>query len=234
MSAISVLVADGQRLFGEALAAALDDDESLAVCQPPARSPDDVLDAVAAHHPDVVLIDSELDYAADGSLMNELRARAPSANVIVLAWLHRMDDVEQLLVAGAVGYLPKSCDVEVVAQAVRQVHAGEASVLADLDDLRTELEQRRAATEQLTRRFAALTPREREVLDGLAAGRTIHAIAEHLGASAPTVRTHIRNLKRKTGARTQLEAVRMVHGTAKLSNSSLTASSLPYGKAGDT
>lgn len=213
---ISVLIADPQRLFAEALATALAGYDALAVCRARPRSPDHLLSVVEASKPHVVLADSQL-VAAEGRLA-ALRACAPQPKVVALSWLHQADDVEQLLLAGAVGYLPKDCDVDVVVEAIRQAHAGEWPVLCDrLQRLVRGREQRHAAAQQIAQRVAALSSRELEVLGWLAAGNTTREIAEQLGTTPATIQTHIRNLKRKTGARTQLEAVRMASGIPAVS-----------------
>lgn len=208
---VSVLLADAQRLFADALATALAGHDALAVCQAPPGSPDQLLSAVQVSEPHVVLADSQL-VAAEGRLA-AIRACAPQPKVIVLSWLHEIDNVEQVLAAGAVGYLPKDCDVDVVVEAIRQAHAGESPVLCgQLQRLVRGREQRRAVAQQITQRVAALSSRELEVLGWLVEGSTTREIAEQLGTTPDTVQTHIRNLKRKTGARTKLEAVRMVYG----------------------
>lgn len=83
-----------------------------------------------------------------------------------------------------------------------------------LDRLLDRLEHRRRTAGEVAERLAELTAREREVLAWLAAGYTAAGIADELGASPATIQTHVRNLKAKTGTRTNLEAVRLVQGKA--------------------
>lgn len=215
MSAITVLVAEGQRVFAEALADALGEHEGLDVVEAYPHSLAELLDAIAVHQPDVALIDYHLDVTPPEEVVAVVRQRRPDTRVLVLSSRHHEDAVERLLAAGAAGYLPTSCDLDTIGEAIARAHAGEQPVFGDrLDRLVDSLEQRRVTAQEAARRLADLTARELEVLEWLAAGYTAAGIADELGASPSTVQTHIRNLKAKTGARTHLEAVRMAHGKA--------------------
>lgn len=69
-----------------------------------------------------------------------------------------------------------------------------------------DLERRR----DLRRRVESLSPQQLRVLELLAAGRPVLDVAESIGVAAGTVRSHIKSLRGKLGARTQLEAVAML------------------------
>lgn len=215
MSPISVLIADAQPMMAHALAEALGDFDDLAVRPERPRSAEQLRDAVADAVPDVAVVDHYLDVTPTERIVADLVRRYPDVKVLVVSGLHEEQAVADVLAAGAVGYVPKSCRLATLADALRRAHAGESPVLgAQLDRMLDRLVQRREVAEQTMARVAGLTPRELEVLEWLAAGYTTPAISERLGATPRTVQTHIRNLKAKTGARTQLEAVRMAHGKA--------------------
>lgn len=215
MSEIAVVVADAQRLFCEVLAAALAEHEPLTVPEQRPQSARALLDAVEADQPDVAVVDFYLDIAAPEELLRAIAARAPQAKTIFLSWQHSPEDIHRVLGAGAVGYLPKSCEIDLVAEAVQRAHTGESPVFGEqLDHLLDDLEQRRRTAQELDERLAELSHRELEVLARLAAGYTREGVAEQLGIRPDTVRTHMMNIKSKTGARTQLEAVRMAEGKA--------------------
>lgn len=212
---VSVLVADAQLLFCEVVAEALGDHESLTVVPERPASAAALLSAVERHRPDVVLADYYLDVTPAERLLADITARAPATKVIFLSWLHEADAVEGALAAGAAGYLPKSCDVDLVAEAACRAQSGESPVFGrHLDRLLDDLEERRRTAQKVAERMETLTARELEVLHWLAAGYTKEEIAEELDIRPRTVQTHIVNLKAKTGARTQVEAVRMAQGKA--------------------
>lgn len=216
MSQVSVVVADAQRLFCEVVADALSEHDLL-VLEPRPRSAGELLEALEAGQPDVVLVDFYLDVTPPEELLAAIGTRAPHAKVVFLSWLHRPEDVRRVLAAGAVGYLPKTCEVETVVEAVGRAHAGEYPVFGEqLNQLLGRLEERREMAGQVDQRMRKLTPRELEVLGWLAVGYTRKGVAAALGVRPDTVRTHMMNIKAKTGARTQLEAVRMAEGEAAL------------------
>lgn len=159
-----------------------------------------VMAQVAHHTPDVLLLD--LAFAGHGfdpaTAVRDLRARFPAMRVLILT---AQDDpvwVEELLRAGAAGYVVKSDDLSLrVADAIRAVYAG-----------RTFLSP--AAAEGLSRahRAQTLTARERAILRLAAEGHSNPDIAAALGISDGTVRNHISNVYTKLGVSTRDAAIR--------------------------
>lgn len=215
MSEISVVVADAQLLFADAVACALDRRDGLAVLDKRPQSSTALSNLVEAQHPDVVLLDFHLDIVPTEQLVGQLAEHHPETKTIVLSSLHQKETVSAVLAAGAVGYLPKSCDFSDLAAAAFAAQAGERPVFGDrLEHLLENLDQRRQAAQRAAERLAELTPRENQVLEWLAAGYSTDEVAEKLGARPRTITTHVANLKNKLGARTQLEAVHMAQGKA--------------------
>lgn len=215
MGVVRVLIADPQRVFAEAVAEALRESDGLGLVDGHPNSAAALIEAVTAQEPRVVLMDYHLDVMSCDRVVRDVVACQPDVRVLVLSSRHHEDAVQQVLDAGAVGYLPKDCDLATVVQAVHRADADERPVFGDrLGRLLDSLQRRRVAAEEHERRMAMLTPRELEVLQWLAAGFTPGETAAGLGATVHTVQTHIRNLKAKTGARTHLEAARMAHGKA--------------------
>ncbi|MDX3187234.1 response regulator transcription factor [Streptomyces sp. MN03-5084-2B] len=154
----------------------------------------ELLKALLEHRPDVAVVDVRLPPSfTDEGLQAALAARkqVPGLPVLVLS-----QHVEQLYANellqdghGAVGYLLKDRvgDAEEFVEAVRRVAAGgtamDATVIA-------KLLARQARNEP----FEALSPREREVLEMMAAGRSNTGIAQSLNFSEGTVGKHISNI----------------------------------------
>lgn len=159
-----------------------------------------VMALVAHNTPDVLLLD--LAFAGRGfepvTAVRDLRARFPAMRVLILT---AQDDpiwVEELVLAGAAGYVVKSDDLSLrVADAIRAVSAG-----------RTFLSP--AAAEGLARahRSQALTGRERAILRLAAQGHSNPDIAAALGISDGTVRNHMSNVYAKLGVATREAAIR--------------------------
>jgi two-component system nitrate/nitrite response regulator NarL len=110
--------------------------------------------------------------------------------------------------AGAAGVMHKSRPVSEVMNAIRRLKAGESllSLQETIEMLRFVTRQRnedRAVRATIDR----LTPREREVLQALAAGLSDREIAHQLHVSTETVRTHMVNLLHKLGVDSRLKAL---------------------------
>jgi DNA-binding NarL/FixJ family response regulator len=164
------------------------------------------------YRPHVVLMDvvmPELDgIAATRRIVKEI----PGQIVVILT----SSDEEEMgmlgLRAGAVGFLTKDLDVDVLPQALRGALEGEAVISRRLgmrlvEQLRTAPQGGRGVRPVKS----PLTAREWEVVDLLHQGRTTEQIADQLVLSGETIRSHIKNLMRKLGTHSREEAVEAAH-----------------------
>jgi RNA polymerase sigma factor (sigma-70 family) len=143
-----------------------------------------------------------LDLAMPGLNGLEVQKRlAASANPGVVVFLSGQADVSagvQAMKAGAVDFLTKPIDRE---KLIAAVHAA-----LDRDrDARAQREQRHS----VEARFASLTPREREVLVGVVAGRLNKQIAAELGTAEKTVKVHRARVMKKMQAGSLVELVQL-------------------------
>ncbi|MGH2703666.1 MAG: response regulator [Actinomycetota bacterium] len=217
MSGITtVLVADAQRLFSEALAIALSRYPDLDVVDN--NHPTSGLAAVEAAidlRPDVALLDYWMVGMEGPAAARAILRRLPTCKIMLLSWLHGPAQVQEALDAGVVGFLPKSLGVGQVVDAIRRARAGEVPVyLEELKELLRNIELRDSEVEDMARRLGSLTPREIQILTLLSFGRRIEDVASDLSIAPGTLRTHVHNILKKTGARSQLEALAMArhHG----------------------
>lgn len=210
MPPISVLVADGERLFAEALGDALRDQPDFAVVDEHPGLGEQAVAAVLHHRPDVVLFDYWMLGMDGPQATHAILAWAPGTRVLLLSWVHGPEQVQKGLNAGAVGFLPKSLPLEKVVEAVRRAGAGERLVFGEeLAQLVDVIEQRHQEAVHRADGLMTLTRRETEVLKLLAEGRHTKALARELGITVGTLKNHIHRILTKTGARTQLEAIRL-------------------------
>jgi len=157
------------------------------------------LEAVTALVPGCVVLDTRAPAAGGLAIPRTLKARRVDLPVIVTG--SSGGDVGtgvQAMKAGAVDWLEAPCEAEALLPAVASAMAG----------IRDTAEADRAA-ELAQARVAAMSVREREVLDGLLAGGTSKTIARDLGISPRTVENHRTHLMERLGARTLPEAVMM-------------------------
>ena len=170
----------------------------------------------AALRPDVVLMDLRMP-GVDGVAATREIVAAGSAAVLVLTSFDEDELVDGALRAGAAGFLLKTTDASTLVDAVRRVAAGEGVLDPRVTRRALALiprEQGDARTPPETPGLALLTEREREVLEGMRAGRSNQQIAHDLRISVATVKTHVSNVLAKLGARSRSHAVALSAGDA--------------------
>jgi two-component system response regulator FixJ len=133
------------------------------------------------------------------ALVEEMKRRGASAPVIVITGHADVPLAIQAMRAGVADFIEKPFDDEVMLGAIRKALADRAG--GDAAEA-----ERNAVREHI----ALLSPREREVMDGLVAGEANKAIAFDLGISARTVEVYRANVMMKMQARTLSDLVRMV------------------------
>ena len=208
---IRVVVADDQTAVREGLALLLDLLDDVTVVGA-ARDGDEAVALVAAHAPDVVLMDLRMP-GCDGVRATErIRADHPGTRVVVLTTYAEDADILAALRAGALGYLTKDADRNQIAQAVRGAAAGQSvldpQVQRRLLDAATATPAAPPTGEELP---DGLTAREGEVLALIAEGLSNREIAKRLYVSEATVKSHINRLFAKTGVRDRAQAVKYAY-----------------------
>jgi len=152
---------------------------------------------------EVVVLDLRLPGVDGPEGVRRVAERGPG--VLVLSATAPREDVVAVFAAGARGYLTKAADADEILHAVRTVARGESYVgPAATAHLLTAL---RAGP----RGRQALSAREREVLSLVAAGRTDQSIAAELVIGLATVRSHLDNIRDKTGRRRRAELTRLAY-----------------------
>lgn len=147
--------------------------------------------------PDVVVLDISLPEENGIVTAGRIRAEAPDTRILMLSVHDHQQYVLESAKAGAHGYLRKDTLPEELREAIRTIHGGDThfgSSLGEDTDVVTPRLQNNAA-----QRLALLTPREREVLIGIAEGLTNKEIATRLGLSPRTVESYRETLIRKLG-----------------------------------
>jgi two-component system NarL family response regulator len=205
--AISVIVADRERTFAEALAARLAVEGDMQVVGAVhVRAPGPWL--VAGRPAEVMLLDADLPDEAANHLCEELSARDEPIGVIMLSSSSEPQRIVAAIRAGAAAWVRKDESLEHLLRVIRGVSQGETwlphSETGNVLRLLLRAEDRHRQSERV---LAGLTPRERAVLAGLAEGAGHREIAQQLHLSVNTVRTHVQNLMAKLGAHSALEAV---------------------------
>jgi DNA-binding NarL/FixJ family response regulator len=189
-----ILVVDDHRSYAEAL--------SLAISVEPGfesiGSVPDVESAVQVilvEHPDVVIIDWQLPRIDGVEGIRRILVADPHVKPIMITG-HANNSLRRLAaLAGASAFLAKESSIAEIVQAVRDSVNGDAHI-----DISGDAVEDSVST-------LSLTPREIEVLYLLAKGRDTPTIAAALYLSVHTVRGYVKEVLRKLGAHSQLEAV---------------------------
>ena len=209
-SGIHVAVVDRYLAFADTLAMGLRDLDDVveATASTSTESLWQLLDRPGADPGvDVVLLDSDL---MDPGLqvLQRIQDEHPAPRVVVLSNEADPAQVVQALTSGAHGWLPKTLPLAELQQCLRAVANGETWVPGRL--LTSVLRAMIAARERAETPASVLRPltaREQQILQCLVDGMNRPQIAERLGMSPNTVRTHVHNVLHKLGAHSSLRAV---------------------------
>lgn len=202
---IRVLLVDDQRLLTDSLARLLGAEPDIEVVGVAGS----VADArrLMRDRLDVVLMDYRLPDGTGADATRAIKARWPSARVVMLTAVQDDETMLDSIQAGADGYLTKDRAADDIVAAVRDAQAGETllpnEVIAGI--ARRVADARGVPHDGPT--LQTLSPRELDVLRLLAEGLPSPEICERLGISRNTLRTHVGNIMAKLHAHSKLEAV---------------------------
>jgi DNA-binding NarL/FixJ family response regulator len=210
-SDVPVVVVDDHELVGDSVVMALRD-SGLSACRVRFRSEQDVLRGLGSTSPGLVLLDLDLGTddggnVIDGQAMID-EMRATGWRVVVMSGLRDRSRIAEAVAAGVLGYVSKSARLLELVHAVVEAVEGRQIMSATERRQWEELHRRDLTMRgQWEKRLVRLAPREREVLDLLARGLRVSAIAERFVVSEATVRTQVKSILRKLEVNSQIEAV---------------------------
>jgi len=208
---IRVLLVDDDALVRAGLTMMLDGANGIEVVGEAADG-DQVPAAVDAHAPDVVLMDLRMPRTDGITATRRLRARPRAPEVIVLTTFDADENVLAGLRAGASGYLLKDSPPDQIVAAIHRVAAGDPILSPAIT---RRLMDRAVATsgtrEQARAALAGLTPREHEVVVGIARGETNAEISARLFMSVAPVKAHITHILTKLGLTNRTQIALLAH-----------------------
>ncbi|MBI5768137.1 MAG: response regulator transcription factor [Verrucomicrobia bacterium] len=191
---LTVLIVDDHFVVRSGLATSLELEGDIAVVAEVDRG-EEALAAYTRHRPRVVLMDLQLPGKNGIETVAGLRAHDPRARVLMFSTFARDDEIQAALDAGALGYLQKAASRDELLTALR-------SVAQDRAYLPDELSRRLRAL----RLGPAITPREREILALIAAGRANKEIAAVFEISEDTVKRHVSHILEKLDVNDRAQA----------------------------
>lgn len=204
---IRVLIADDQHLVRTGFRLILGAEPDLVVVAESADGREAVASA-AASRPDVVLMDVQMPLLDGIAATREIVALDPPPRVLILTTFDLDEHVYGALEAGASGFLLKDVKADVLADAIRTVHRGDALLAPSVT---RRLVRSFVASRHRSRTAAApigqLTEREQDVLRAIGRGLSNAEIAAALFVSEATVKSHVRHVFAKLGLRDRAQAV---------------------------
>jgi DNA-binding NarL/FixJ family response regulator len=197
---LKVILADDHNLVREGLRSLLDKQEDIQVVGE-ADNGRAALELAMRLVPDVAVMDVSMADMNGVEAASRIRESVPEVRVLALSMHADKRFVEKMLKAGASGYMLKNCAFREIAQAIRDVAAGRCYLSPEITGILVDNLVRGSSGSgpSGSRPGGAdlLTPREREVLQLLAEGRSSKAISEKLNLSERTVETHRHNIMKK-------------------------------------
>jgi len=204
----NLLLCDDQALIRFGLRRMVEADPELSVVGEVGDGEDAVREAHRLR-PDLVLMDIRMP-VLDGieATRRIVRAR-PATKVLILTTFGLDEYVYEALRAGASGFMLKDAPPEEILAAIRIVAAGDALIAPAVTRAVIEEFVRREPQPQLPQpiALAELTPREREVLELLARGRSNAEICQQLVVTEATAKTHVARIFQKLDLRDRIQAV---------------------------
>jgi len=192
---IRILIADDHSVVREGLVSLVKRKSDMTVVAE-ASNGREAVDLWNEHHPDVALLDLRMPELDGVGAIKEIREVDPNAHILVLTTFDGDEDIYRAIKAGAKGYLLKDTAREALMDSIRRVHSGETCIPPTLA---AKLADRVSGE--------ALSAREIEVLQRIAAGKSNKEIGAELFISEGTVKTHVKSIFSKLDVVSRTEAV---------------------------
>ena len=204
---VRVLIVDDDDLMRAGLRGVLSSDDAIEVVGD-ASDGRDVAYRTRLLNPHVVLMDVRMPDLDGISATRELLAEFPEVRVVILTTFEQDDYIFGALAAGASGFLLKRTAPEELVSAIHTIAAGDSLLSPSVTNRVIErMAQQPGPDASRDARLAELTSREREVLELVARGLSNGEIAATLVIEESTVKTHMKRLLAKLGARDRVQAV---------------------------
>ena len=192
---IRILIVDDHSVVREGLVSLVKRKSDMTVVAE-ASNGREAVDLWKEHRPDVTLLDLRMPELDGVGAIKEIREFDASAHILVLTTFDGDEDIYRAIKAGAKGYLLKDTAREALMDSIRRVHAGETCIPVSLA---AKLADRVSGE--------ALSAREIEVLQRIAAGKSNKEIGAELFISEGTVKTHVKSIFSKLDVVSRTEAV---------------------------
>jgi DNA-binding NarL/FixJ family response regulator len=200
---ISVSIVDDEKKLCKSIATFLNSSTGFR-CLSMYGSAEAALQHLPVDKPDVALMDINMPGMDGIECVRRLKISAPQIQIMMLTVYEDAEQIFKALAAGATGYLLKRLEPEELLQAIRDLHAGGSPMS---NSIARKVVASFQAAQLAGERQNSLSQREQSVLDCLAKGLAYKQIADQLGISINTIRTHLRHIYEKLHVQSRTEAV---------------------------
>jgi two-component system NarL family response regulator len=192
-SKLRLILADDHALVREGLSLILDTVPMTIVAH--ASTGEEAIDLFLKHEPDLLLLDIHMPGEGGLNAVKRILKNRPHARILILTAYDTEEEIYRSMLAGAGGYILKDTPPDELISAIRTVASGQRFMS-------------RSAGAKLAGRIGApeLTNRELVILQCVASGRANKEIADQLGVSEGTVKSHVNKIMRKLGAVSRTDA----------------------------
>ncbi len=217
LNPIRILVVDDHTLFRRGLMALLARDAALLVVGDAADAGQAQRKAIELQ-PDLILLDNHLPGVNGVDALPDLREAAPKARILMLTVSEDERDLSAALRGGAAGYLLKTIDGDALTLAIQSTMRGDSVVAPEMTSKLVSAYRDASTNEAPTppaeatpgdapkTALSTLSPREREILRGIATGASNKQIARDCGIAETTVKIHVQHILRKLNVSSRVHA----------------------------
>ena len=206
MEKIRVLIVDDHLLFSSGVRVLLEQGDQFLVLGEVADGLEGVK-RTESLKPDIVLMDIHMPGISGREALKLIGESAPDAKVVMLTVSEDANDLIECLREGAAGYILKNIATDTLVDALLKIHRGESIISPKMTSrLVRHLQAQQPGEIAIDAQREEMSPREKEVLRGLARGQTNRELAAALGVAESTVKIHIQNIFKKTCLRSRVQA----------------------------
>lgn len=185
---IHLAIAEDHQALIDGIKLLLQYEESISIVGT-ANDGEELLKIVTLKQPNVVLMDIKMPKMDGIEATKKIKKKYPHIHILAFTMFEQQAAIEQMLAAGASGYILKNSSLDLVLKAIKTVAKGEKYFDSNIDLNALQLKKK-------SNNKSLLTRRQIEILELIALGKTTREIAEKLFIGEQTVATHRKNIMR--------------------------------------